>query len=102
MIVKVPFIFVVARDKQMPQRRAPQGNNILTAVHTVAHSPEALAYCYQRYGPEKLLYGTDHPFAHYDAYNVMVDSLACSEAERQLINRGNAERLLGLSPKEAD
>jgi predicted TIM-barrel fold metal-dependent hydrolase len=68
-------------------------------VDTVAHSPEALAYCYQRYGPEKLLYGTDHPFAHFNEYNVMVDNLACTEAERELINRGNAERLLGL-PKE--
>jgi predicted TIM-barrel fold metal-dependent hydrolase len=68
-------------------------------VDTVAHSPEALAYCYERYGPEKLLYGTDHPFAHFNAYNVMVDNLACTEAERELINRGNAERLLGL-PKQ--
>jgi predicted TIM-barrel fold metal-dependent hydrolase len=69
-------------------------------VDTVAHSPEALAYCYQRYGPEKLLYGTDHPFAHFNEYNVMVDNLACTESEHELINRGNAERLLGL-PKHA-
>ncbi len=66
-------------------------------VDTVAHSPEALAYCYQQYGPEKLLYGTDHPFAHFDEYNVMVDTLACTEAERELIHWGNAERLLALS-----
>jgi predicted TIM-barrel fold metal-dependent hydrolase len=66
-------------------------------LDTVAHSPEALDYCYHRYGPEKLLYGTDHPFAHFNEYNVMVDNLACTEAERDLINRGNAERLLGLS-----
>jgi aminocarboxymuconate-semialdehyde decarboxylase len=66
-------------------------------LDTVAHSPEALDYCYHRYGPEKLLYGTDHPFAHFNEYNVMVDNLACTEAERELINRGNAERLLGLS-----
>lgn len=65
-------------------------------VDTVAHSPEALTYCYERYGAEQLLYGTDHPFAHFDEYNVMVDNLACSEAERDLINRGNAERLLGF------
>ena len=65
-------------------------------VDTVAHSPEALEYCYKRYGPEKILYGTDHPFAHFNEYNVMVDNLACTDAERELINRGNAERLLGL------
>jgi predicted TIM-barrel fold metal-dependent hydrolase len=65
-------------------------------LDTVAHSPEALEYCYKRYGPEKLLYGTDHPFAHFNEYNAMVDNLACTEAERDLINRGNATRLLGL------
>jgi predicted TIM-barrel fold metal-dependent hydrolase len=65
-------------------------------VDTVAHSPEALTYCYQQYGAEKLLYGTDHPFAHFDVYNEMVDNLACSEAERELINQGNAKRLLRL------
>lgn len=69
-------------------------------VDTVAHSPEALAYCYQRYGPDKLLYGTDHPFAHFNAYNVMVDNLVCTEAERELINWGNAARLLGLEGKQ--
>ena len=65
-------------------------------VDTVAHSPEALTYCYQQYGAEKLLYGTDHPFAHFEVYNEMVDNLACSEAERELINQGNAKRLLRL------
>jgi predicted TIM-barrel fold metal-dependent hydrolase len=65
-------------------------------VDTVAHSPEALEYCYKSYGAEKLLYGTDHPFAHYDEFNVMIDSLACTEAERELINEGNARRLLRL------
>ncbi len=65
-------------------------------LDTVAHSPEALEYCYKTYGPEKLLYGTDHPFAQFDVYNEVVDNLACTEAERELINQGNAERLLGL------
>ena len=65
-------------------------------VDTVAHSPEALTYCYQQYGADKLLYGTDHPFAHFEVYNAMVDNLACSEAERELINQGNAKRLLRL------
>ena len=40
--------------------------------------------------------GTDHPFSHFNEYNVMVDSLDCSESDRELINHGNAERLLGL------
>ena len=65
-------------------------------LDTIAHSPETLEYCYKSYGPEKLLYGTDHPFANFEVYNQMVDNLACTETERELINRGNAERLLGL------
>ena len=65
-------------------------------VDTVAHSPEALEYCLKVYGADKLLYGTDHPFSHFDEYNVMVDGLDCSESERELINHGNAEKLLGI------
>ena len=65
-------------------------------LDTVAHSPEALEYCYKSYGVERLLYGTDHPFSHYDEFNAMIDNLACTEAERRLINEGNARRLLGL------
>ena len=65
-------------------------------VDTVAHSPAALEYCYQMFGADKLLYGTDHPFAHFDEYNIMVDGLACTDTERELINHGNAELLLGL------
>ena len=65
-------------------------------VDTVAHSPEALEYCYKVYGADKLLYGTDHPFAHFEVYNEIVDNLVCSESDRELINHGNAERILGL------
>ena len=65
-------------------------------VDTVAHSPEALEYCLKVYGADKLLYGTDHPFAHFEVFNEMVDSLDCSESDRELINHGNAERILGL------
>ena len=65
-------------------------------VDTVAHSPEALEYCLKVYGADKLLYGTDHPFAHFEVYNEMVDNLDCSESDRELINHGNAERIIGL------
>jgi len=65
-------------------------------VDTVAHSPEALEYCLKLYGADKLLYGTDHPFSHFELFNEMIDNLACSEADRELINHGNAERLLAL------
>ena len=67
-------------------------------VDTVSHSPAALEYCYKVFGADRLLYGTDHPFGHPDfqRFNDMVDELACSEADRELINEGNARRLLGL------
>ncbi len=65
-------------------------------VDTVAHSPRALEYCYRILGAERLLYGTDHPFANYVAVAGVVEGLECSDDERELIYHGNAERLLGL------
>ena len=67
-------------------------------VDTVAHSPAALEYCYQMFGADRLLYGTDHPFGHpnFQIFNEMVDRLDCPESDRELINHGNAQRLLGL------
>ena len=67
-------------------------------VDTVAHSPAALEYCYKMFGADRLLYGTDHPFGHPDfqRFNDMVDGLDCSDSDRELINHGNARRLLSL------
>jgi len=65
-------------------------------VDTVAHSAAALEYCYRLLGATKLLYGTDHPFANYIAVADLVERLDCSDADRELIYHGNAERLLGL------
>ena len=63
---------------------------------TVAHSIEALEFCYRLVEPERLLYGTDHPFANYLEETALVEQLHCTAAERELIYHGNAERLLGL------
>ena len=67
-------------------------------VDTVAHSPAVLEYCYKMFGADRILYGTDHPFAHpsFEMFNEMVDALDYSESERELINHGNAERLLAI------
>jgi predicted TIM-barrel fold metal-dependent hydrolase len=65
-------------------------------VDSVAHSVEALEYCYRLVGPERILYGTDHPFANYLEAAALVEQLHCTAAERELIYTGNAERLLGL------
>lgn len=64
-------------------------------VDTVAHSDDALAYCYRMVGADRLLLGTDHPFV--DGHHIgMVDRLDCTEDEREAIYHGNAERLLRL------
>ena len=66
-------------------------------VDTVAHSIEALEFCYRQVGAERILYGTDHPFANYLEAATYVEQLHCTAAERELIYHGNAERLLGLT-----
>ena len=50
------------------------------------------------FGADRILYGTDHPYAHpsCEMFNEMVDALDHSESERELISHGNAERLLSI------
>ena len=46
-------------------------------------------------GADHLLYGTDHPYGQpYKLIAGMVEQLKCTEAERELIYHGNAEKLL--------
>jgi predicted TIM-barrel fold metal-dependent hydrolase len=66
-------------------------------VDTVAHGPETMKYCYEMFGPEKIMFGTDHPFMHWEIYREMMDGLECTDAERELIYHTNAETLLGLA-----
>src|SRR5215469_10627095 len=63
-------------------------------VDTVCYHIEALECCYKVIGAEQMLYGTDHPFGHYNAPAELVEQLNCSPSERELIYHGNAERLL--------
>lgn len=65
-------------------------------VDTVCYHIEALECCYKVMGPEQMLYGTDHPFGRYDEPAEVLEQLDCSPSERELIYRGNAERLLNL------
>ena len=68
-------------------------------VDTVCYHIEALECCYKVIGPEQMLYGTDHPFGRYDAPAELLEQLKCSASERELIYRGNAERLLNSGRK---
>ena len=68
---------------------------IRDSVDTVAHSLEALDYCYRTMGSDRMLLGTDHPFG--DGRHIrLVEELECTTAERDAIYHGNAESLLGL------
>lgn len=63
---------------------------------TVCYHLEALECCYKVLGADHLLYGTDHPYGAYPLAANLVESLNCSEVERELIYHGNIECLLGL------
>jgi len=64
---------------------------------TVTYDLAALEYCFAFAGAERLLYGTDVPFTDaIPAADALVERLDCTEAERELIYHGNAERLLGI------
>jgi predicted TIM-barrel fold metal-dependent hydrolase len=41
-----------------------------------------------------MIYGTDHPFGEPSRVAELIDSLACSPDERELIYHGNLEALM--------
>ncbi len=66
-------------------------------IDTVCYHIEALDYCYRLLGANRMLYGTDHPFGPYQTPAGIVEQLDCTDADRELIYHGNAERLLRLT-----
>ncbi|HVA25938.1 MAG TPA: amidohydrolase family protein [Chloroflexota bacterium] len=65
-------------------------------VDTVCYHPEALDYCFRLLGPERILYGTDHPFGDYTVAADIVEQLDCPPADKERIYEGNARALLSL------
>ncbi|HEX6510842.1 MAG TPA: amidohydrolase family protein [Chloroflexota bacterium] len=65
-------------------------------IDTVCYHPEALDYCYRLLGPNRILYGTDHPFGDYQVAAEMVERMDCPAADRARIYEGNARELLGM------
>ena len=58
---------------------------------------DTLDFLRNKVGAERLLLGTDFPYALGDWQGVdKVDQLPCSETEKQLILEGNARKLLKL------
>jgi predicted TIM-barrel fold metal-dependent hydrolase len=68
----------------------------LLFVDTVAYGPGPLQLCYEQMGADRLLYGSDHPFATPERPGELVETLPCTDAERVSILAGNALRLLRL------
>lgn len=66
-------------------------------IDTVCYHPEALEYCLRFIGPERIVYGTDHPFGNYRLAADIVERSDCSDADRALLYYGNAARLLKLA-----
>ena len=65
-------------------------------VDTVGYGQAPLEYCYTQLGADRMLLGTDHPYATPSLPQDLVERLPCTEAEREQILAGNAGRLLRL------
>jgi len=65
-------------------------------VDTVGYGAAPLEYCYARLGADRMLFGTDHPYAAPSVPRDLVERLPCTMAEREQILAGNAQRLLRL------
>lgn len=80
-----------------PQPARPAGEYLdRLYVDTVGYGAAPLEYCYAQLGADRMLFGTDHPYAAPGLPRELVDRLPCNEAEREQILPGNAQRLLRL------
>jgi predicted TIM-barrel fold metal-dependent hydrolase len=66
-------------------------------IDTVGYGAAPLEYCYTQFGADRLLFGSDHPYAAPGLPQALVDGLSCTPAEREQILAGNAQRLLRLN-----
>ncbi|HLG69732.1 MAG TPA: amidohydrolase family protein [Chloroflexota bacterium] len=81
----------------MPQLRKPLRDYLDDLyIDTVCYHPEALDYCHKLLGPDRILFGTDHPFGDYTVAAGMVEQMTWPEADKQKVYEGNARRLLSL------
>jgi predicted TIM-barrel fold metal-dependent hydrolase len=81
-----------------PQLARPAGEYLdRLYVDTVGYGAAPLEYCYTQLGADRMLFGTDHPYAVPSLPGDLVDQLPCTKAERGQILAGNAQRLLRLN-----
>ena len=65
-------------------------------VDTVGYGAAPLEYCYVQLGADRMLFGTDHPYAAPSLPQDLIERLPCTPAEREQILVRNAQRLLRL------
>jgi predicted TIM-barrel fold metal-dependent hydrolase len=81
-----------------PQPARPIGEYLdRLYVDTVGYGTSPLEYCYTQLGADRMLFGTDHPYAAPSVPQDLVDRLPCTQAEHEQILAGNAQRLLRLN-----
>ncbi len=77
----------------------PEPSRFLKKLYmdTVVYRPEPLEWCLSLMGADQLLLGTDHPYGDWRMPVSLLDEAACcSQAEREQIQAGNAQRLFAL------
>ena len=78
---------------QFPAILAP--SRVMHWSSTTVGGWTSLECCYSVMGGDH----TDHPFGSHRIAAELVERLACSPADRELVYHGNAERLFGLSDR---
>jgi predicted TIM-barrel fold metal-dependent hydrolase len=85
-----------------PQPTRPTGEYLdRLYVDTVGYGAAPLEYCYVQVGADRMLFGTDHPYAAPSMPQDLIERLPCTPAEREQILVRNAQRLLRLEPAAA-
>ncbi|MBI3090667.1 MAG: amidohydrolase [Candidatus Tectomicrobia bacterium] len=62
-------------------------------LDTVTYHQEAMDMCYRMFGADRLLYGSDYPYAQYPITLKVIEGLACGAEERERIYHKNAAAL---------
>lgn len=74
-------------------------------VDTVSGSPQAVRFCCDFFGSDRVMHGSDHPFWPMRLGPMALDGAGLSAADRARVEHENAERLFGIqvpAPKTAD
>jgi predicted TIM-barrel fold metal-dependent hydrolase len=85
-----------------PQPTRPAGQYLdRLYIDTVGYGLAPLEYCYAQLGADRMLFGTDHPYATPSLPQDLIERMPLTQAEREQILVGNAQRLLRLQAAPA-